>query len=100
MLPKNELRRDRMRKLRIFPTQEHAFQQFPTTPFSPPVRSLKDRRLGWALPLGFDAMNREAYERRLRASRRLPPPPSVSFDDLLSKEEKEMIEGQQQGDKQ
>jgi large subunit ribosomal protein L13 len=92
MLPKNNLRLSRMRKLRIFPTAEHAFRDFPLTSFAMPPRTLRDRRLGWPMPAGFEAMNPGAYARRMQASRlRGAPPPDVGFDDLLSQEERDMI---------
>lgn len=69
MLPKNDLRRDRMRKLRIFPTAEHPFQEFPTTGYQMPPRNVRDRRMGWAMPQGFVPMNPDAYLRRLKSSR-------------------------------
>jgi large subunit ribosomal protein L13 len=92
MLPKNNLRLSRMRKLRIFPTAEHAFRDFPLTPFAMPPRALRDRRLGWPMPAGFEPMNPGAYARRMQASRlRGAPPPDVGFHDLLSQEERDMI---------
>ena len=43
MLPKNQLRREHMRKLRVFPDEEHPFQHLGDrlVPFEMPPRALK-----------------------------------------------------------
>jgi len=94
MIPKNNLRRDRMMKLRIFPGSEHPFTGVELVPWEPPPRVCKDNRMGWSLPEGFEPMNSEAYSRRLRGSRRHKMDQrgqSVSFDDMLAPEERQVF---------
>ncbi|KAF8072848.1 rplM [Scenedesmus sp. PABB004] len=69
MLPKNNLRDARLRKLRVFPGPQHPFTGVELVPAQPPRRRLRDRGLGWALPPGFEPMNPEAYLVRMRGSR-------------------------------
>ena len=71
MLPKNNLREDRMRKLRIFPGPGHPFKGVGLVPWAMPERRLQDRRLGWLPPRGFEPMNPAAYAQRMRGSRLL-----------------------------
>ncbi len=98
MLPKNNLRDDRMRKLRIFPGSSHAFEGFDLVPFHMPPRQLEDKQLGWSMPQGFEPMNPEAYARRMRGSRRPKGSPgsgaggAVTFQDLMSPEELQLVE--------
>jgi ribosomal protein L13 len=94
MLPKNRLLEQRMLKLRVFPLEQHAFEQFPLEPWSMPPRTLRNKKLDWALPAGFVPMNEAAYQRRLRASRLRSPEglPAADFDDLLQPEERAMVE--------
>jgi uncharacterized membrane protein YgcG len=73
MLPKNNLREERMRKLRIFPGPEHPFKGVELVPWAMPDRRLQDRRLGWLPPHGFEPMNPAAYAQRMRGSRLLQP---------------------------
>ncbi|GMH37236.1 hypothetical protein BSKO_05109 [Bryopsis sp. KO-2023] len=70
MLPKNNLRRYRMRKLRIFPEDyipEYA-SMHPLVPWEMPERKLRDRGKGFTLPQGALPMNPEAYMRRMKSS--------------------------------
>ena len=94
MLPKNRLQGQRLLKLRIFPLEQHAFEQFPLVPWQMPPRLLRNKKLDWALPPGFAAMNDAAYQRRLRASRLRPAEglPAADFDDLLAPDERAMVE--------
>lgn len=94
MLPKNRLRADRMRKLRIFPLEQHAFEAFPLDHWEMPARQLRNRKLDWHLPEGFAPMNEAAYQRRLRASKLRPADgqPAVDFSDLLAPEERKLLE--------
>jgi large subunit ribosomal protein L13 len=94
MLPKNRLLVQRMLKLRVFPLEQHAFEQFPLEPWTMPPRTLRNKKLDWALPPGFLPMNDAAYQRRLRASRLRSAQglPTADFDDLLQPEERAMVE--------
>lgn len=117
MLPKNNLRDDRMRKLRIFPGPEHAFKGVELVPWKMPPRKLQDKGLGWLVPEGFEPMNPEAYIRRMRGSKLLvqqqhpqleaagsssvpaatpPNSSSIGFKDLLTAEELEFVRSSQQ----
>ncbi|CAD7698586.1 unnamed protein product [Ostreobium quekettii] len=69
MLPKNTLRKARMRKLRLFPGDEHPFAPSDLVPWEMPPRKLRDKGIGWALPEGFEPMNADAYLKRVKTSR-------------------------------
>lgn len=69
MLPKNKLRRSRMRKLRLFPDERHPFQNMDLVPWEMPQRKLRDKGLGWVVPDGATPMNPEAYWQRIRTSK-------------------------------
>jgi hypothetical protein len=71
MLPKNNLQRDRMRKLRVFTGPDHPFGATPLVPWEMPPKQLEDHRLGWGMPAGFAAMNPAAYARRMLGARRV-----------------------------
>jgi hypothetical protein len=71
MLPKNNLREARMRKLRVFPGPEHPFKGVELVAWQMPPRTLRDRGLGWVPPPGFAPMNPAAYAQRMRGSRLL-----------------------------
>lgn len=66
MLPKNNLQRDRLRKLRVFTGPDHPFGSLQMVPWQMPPKKLEDHKMGWLLPEGFRPMNAEAYARRLR----------------------------------
>lgn len=67
MLPKNNLRNSMARKLRIFPGDQHDFNDYPDiVPFEMPPRKLKNRGDVTMLPEGFEPMNPEAYYKRLQ----------------------------------
>lgn len=71
MLPKNNLRKYRMRKLRIFPEDylpEYA-SEYPLIPWEMPERKLRNRNKGWTIPEGAFPMNPEAYMRRMKPDR-------------------------------
>eukprot|EP00271_Cylindrocystis_brebissonii_P007126 TRINITY_DN20293_c0_g1_i1.p1 TRINITY_DN20293_c0_g1~~TRINITY_DN20293_c0_g1_i1.p1 ORF type:complete len:186 (+),score=31.60 TRINITY_DN20293_c0_g1_i1:143-700(+) len=44
MLPRNKLRDDRMRKLRLFPDAAHGFEGLPLEPYEVPARNVRDMR--------------------------------------------------------
>ncbi|KAF6266808.1 mitochondrial ribosomal protein L13 [Scenedesmus sp. NREL 46B-D3] len=69
MLPKNNLRDARMRKLRVYAGPQHPFSGVELLPWHAPPRKLQDKGLGWQLPQGFEPMNPEAYAQRMRGSR-------------------------------
>lgn len=73
MLPRNNLREQRMRKLRVFPGPEHPFKGVELVPWQMPPRKLQDRGLGWVLPEGFEPLNPKAYLQRMRGSQLLVP---------------------------
>jgi hypothetical protein len=75
MLPRNKLRDQRMRKLRVFPGPEHPFKGVELVPWQLPPRQLQDRGLGWVLPEGFEPLNPQAYMQRMRGSRLLVQQP-------------------------
>ena len=55
--------------------------------------------MGWSLPEGFEPMNSEAYARRLRGSRRHKMDQrgqSVSFDDMLAPEERQLFKQEEE----
>ena len=63
MLPKNTLRKDMMRKLRIFPGSEHAFQDVELVPFEMPPRILRRKKVPDVdMPEGFVPFNPEGHE--------------------------------------
>lgn len=68
MLPKNNLRRYRMRKLRIFPDDylPEFVSEHPLVPWEMPERKLKNRGKGWILPEDAIPMNPEAYMRLMK----------------------------------
>lgn len=43
MLPKNNLRKFRLRKLKLFPDENHPFHDVPLMKWVPPYRKLRDR---------------------------------------------------------
>jgi large subunit ribosomal protein L13 len=69
MLPKNNLRDARMRKLRVYAGPQHPFSGVELLPWHAPPRKLQDKGLGWLLPQGFEPMNPAAYAQRMRGSR-------------------------------
>lgn len=120
MLPKNNLQRDRLRKLRVFPGPDHPYGQLHMEPWAMPPKQLEDHKLGWAMPQGLEPMNPEAYARRMRGARRVAgggqqqqlaaggaaspdeqqaataaavevEAPVISFDDLLAADEREFV---------
>lgn len=108
MLPRNNLRDARMRKLRVFPGPDHPFRGVELVPWNMPPRRLQDKGLGWLLPEGFEPMNPEAYMSRMRGSKllqqqapQLAPTDSTSsssstvagFEDLLTAEELAFVRG-------
>ena len=63
MLPKNTLRKDMMRKLRIFPGSEHAFQDVDLVPFEMPPRIIRRKKVPDVdMPEGFVPFNPERHE--------------------------------------
>lgn len=65
MLPKNNLRRSMMRKLRIFPGEQHPFAAEPNlVPFTMPPRQLRRKGPLFVLPDEWEPLNQEAYERK------------------------------------
>lgn len=97
MLPKNNLRPDRLRKLRVFTGPEHPYGATPMERFEMPPRQLRDSGTGWVLPQGFAAMNPEAYARRMRGSKWVGAAeagvvPVVGFDDMLTAQERAAVE--------
>jgi Ribosomal protein L13 len=79
MLPKNNLRPARLRKLRVFTGPDHPFEGVELVPWAPPPRVLQDRGLGWLLPDGLEPMNPDAYVRRMRGSRLLRGAPPLTL---------------------
>lgn len=77
MLPRNNMRDKRMRKLRVFPGPEHPFKGVELVPWQMPPRKLQDRGLGWVLPEGFEPLNPKAYLQRMRGSKLLVPQPQL-----------------------
>jgi len=71
MLPRNNLRDMRMRKLRVFPGPEHPFKGVELVQWHLPERKLQDRGLGWIPPEGFEPLNPKAYLQRMRGSKLL-----------------------------
>ncbi|KIY99663.1 hypothetical protein MNEG_8295 [Monoraphidium neglectum] len=70
MLPKNNLQRDRLRKLRVFCGPDHPFGALHMVPWRMPPKQLEDHKRGWLMPAGFEPMNPQAYARRMLGSRR------------------------------
>lgn len=67
MLPKNNLRAARARKLRLFAGPEHPFEGDPRLlPWTPPPRRLRVKEAAPDLPPGFAPLNPAAYARRFR----------------------------------
>lgn len=67
MLPKNNLRDARARKLRLFAGPEHPFEGDPRlVPWTPPPRRLRVKEAAPVLPPGFAPLNPAAYSRRFR----------------------------------
>eukprot|EP00887_Chlorella_sp_A99_P001456 scaffold8.g1456.t1 len=65
MLPKNNLRRSMMRKLRIFPGEQHPFAAEPNlVPFEMPPRNLRHKGPLFVLPEGFEPLNPRAYQQK------------------------------------
>ena len=63
MLPKNLLRKDMMRKLRLFTGPEHDFEEQDLVPFKMPPRKLKKEE-DVEIPEGFQPFNPEAHALR------------------------------------
>lgn len=93
MLPKNNLREARMRKLRIFPGPQHPFAGVELMPWEMPPRKLQEKGLGWLIPQGFEPVNPQAYAQRIRGSRLLVQQPQQQ--DLLQRQEEEQQQQQQ-----
>jgi large subunit ribosomal protein L13 len=67
MLPKNNLRASRARKLRIFAGPDHPFAGDPRlAPWSPPPRAVRPKEAAPDLPPGFAPLNPAAFARRFR----------------------------------
>ncbi|KAK9837291.1 hypothetical protein WJX81_003791 [Elliptochloris bilobata] len=65
MLPKNNLRKERARKLRIFPDEEHPFVGDPRlVPWEAPPRKLRVKEGLFEVPQGFEPLNADAYRKR------------------------------------
>ena len=73
MLPKNKLRKARMRKLRIFPGEEHDFQDMPLEPLPMPPRNIKPKVPLVPLQDGFEPCNPEEYAKRMEIYGLAPP---------------------------
>jgi hypothetical protein len=71
MLPRNNMRDKRMRKLRVFPGPDHPFKGVELVPWQMPPRQLQDRGLGWLPPQGFEPLNPQAYLQRMMGSKLL-----------------------------
>lgn len=71
MLPRNNMRDRRMRKLRVFPGPEHPFKGVELVPWQMPARQLQDRGLGWLPPQEFEPLNPKAYLQRMRGRKLL-----------------------------
>ena len=64
MLPKNKLRREMMRKLRVFPGERHAFEEHELVPFEMPPRAIRKKNTPIVdVPDGFQPMNPEQHRR-------------------------------------
>lgn len=64
MLPKNKLRKERARKLRIFVDEDHPFTDSSRlVPTQLPERNIRIRRPLFVIPPGAEPLNPEAYER-------------------------------------
>jgi hypothetical protein len=94
MLPRNKLRDQRMRKLRVFPGPEHPFKGVELVPWQLPHRQLQDRGLGWVLPEGFEPLNPKAYMQRMRGSRLLVQQPEQQEQQQLPAGQAGLLVGQ------
>ena len=66
MLPKNKLRREMMRKLRVFPGDKHAFEEHELVPFEMPPRAIRKKKTPVVdVPEGFQPMNPERHRRNV-----------------------------------
>ena len=66
MLPKNKLRREMMRKLRVFPGDKHAFEEHELVPFEMPPRAIRNKKTPVVdVPEGFQPMNPERHRRNV-----------------------------------
>lgn len=64
MLPKNKLRREMMRKLRVFPGERHAFEEHELVPFEMPPRAIRKKKTPIVdVPDGYQPMNPEQHRR-------------------------------------
>ena len=64
MLPKNNLRKEMARKLRIYPGPKHDISGVELVPMQLPPRKLRDKEELFILPEGFEPFNPEAYWKR------------------------------------
>ncbi|KAK9916633.1 hypothetical protein WJX75_005148 [Coccomyxa subellipsoidea] len=65
MLPKNKLRKERARKLRIYPGEEHPFADHPDlVPWDMPPRKRRIREALFELPEGYKPLNPTVYRKR------------------------------------
>ena len=63
MLPNNKLRKDMMRKFRVFPGEEHPFTDVDLVPFEMPPRILRKKKVpNVHFPEGFQPMNPDQFE--------------------------------------
>ena len=66
MLPKNKLRKDMMRKLRVFPGETHAFDDVPLVPLKMPPRVIRARKVPrHTMPEGFTPLNPVAFAKNV-----------------------------------
>lgn len=67
MQPYGKLRKDMMRKFRIFPGEDHPFTDVELVPFEMPPRILRKKNVPDVfLPEGFQPMNPEGFEQNKR----------------------------------
>ena len=67
MLPKNKLRKDMLRKCRIFPGEDHPFTDVELVPYEMPPRILRPKKVpNTYVPEGFQPMNPGQHERNKR----------------------------------
>lgn len=79
MLPKNRLRKERARKLRIFPGEEHPFADHPDlVPWEMPQRRRRIKEALFELPEGYEPLNSTVYRKRF--GHMLPGDMSVLFE--------------------
>lgn len=64
MLPKNNLRKEMSRKLRIYPGPEHGITGVNIEPMKLPPRKIREKESLFILPEGFEPFNPEAYWKR------------------------------------